>query len=94
VGVSDKIAGFPPNHPLKNSVFQYVHHPFWWKTLFLETPYMGITLPETNVAPENQWLEDEFPFGKDYFQGRTVGFKEGILSSYMGIITHHYKDLY
>ena len=26
-------------------------------------------LPETNMAPENQWLEDEFPFGKAYFQG-------------------------
>ena len=22
------------------------------------------TLPETNLAPENQGLEDEFPFGK------------------------------
>ena len=27
------------------------------------------TLPETNMAPENGWLEDEFPFGKAYFQG-------------------------
>ena len=27
------------------------------------------TLPETDMAPENQWLEDEFPFGKAYFQG-------------------------
>ena len=27
-----------------------------------------LTLPETNMAPENQWLEDEFPFGKAYFQ--------------------------
>ena len=27
------------------------------------------TLPETNIAPENEWLEDEFPFGKAYFQG-------------------------
>ena len=27
------------------------------------------TLPETNIAPENQWLEDEFPFGMAYFQG-------------------------
>ena len=26
------------------------------------------TLPETNIAPENGWLEDEFPFGKVYFQ--------------------------
>ncbi len=28
-----------------------------------------IILPETNVAPENWWLEDEFPFGMAYFQG-------------------------
>ena len=27
------------------------------------------TLPETNIAPENVWLEDDFPFGKPYFQG-------------------------
>ena len=27
-----------------------------------------ITLPETNIAPENGWLEDEFPFGMAYFQ--------------------------
>ena len=26
------------------------------------------TLPETNIAPENGWLEDVFPFGKAYFQ--------------------------
>ena len=25
--------------------------------------------PETNIAPENQWLEDVFPFGMAYFQG-------------------------
>ena len=25
-------------------------------------------LPKTNIAPENWWLEDEFPFGKAYFQ--------------------------
>ena len=38
----------------------------------------GDTLPETNIfAPENGWLEDEFPFGKAYFQGRTVSFREG-----------------
>ena len=27
------------------------------------------TLPETHIAPENGWLEDEFPFGMAYFQG-------------------------
>ena len=26
------------------------------------------TLPETNIAPENWWLEDYFPFGKTCFQ--------------------------
>ena len=28
-----------------------------------------ITLPETNIAPENGWLEYYFPFGMFYFQG-------------------------
>ena len=31
-----------------------------------------ITLPETNIAPENGWLEDYFPFGKAYFQVRLL----------------------
>ena len=36
------------------------------------------TLRETNIlAPENGWLEDWFPFGMAYFQGRTVSFREG-----------------
>ena len=29
-----------------------------------------MTLPETNVAPENQWLENEISFWDAYFQGR------------------------
>ena len=28
-----------------------------------------VTLPETNIAPENWWLEDYFRFGKANFQG-------------------------
>ena len=28
-----------------------------------------ITLPETTIARENQWLEDVFSFGMAYFQG-------------------------
>ena len=28
------------------------------------------TLPETNISPENGWLEDEFPFGaRPIFRG-------------------------
>ena len=29
----------------------------------------GDTPWKLNIAPENGWLEDEFPFGKAYFQG-------------------------
>ena len=37
-------------------------------------------LPETNIAPENWWLEDGFPFGVAYFQGRSLSFRERISS--------------
>ena len=40
--------------------------------------YYQLTLPETNIAPENGWLEYYFPIGKPYFQGRTVSFREGM----------------
>ena len=36
------------------------------------------TLPETNIAPKNGWLEYYFPIGMAYFQGRAVSFREGI----------------
>ncbi len=31
--------------------------------------YKRPTFPETNIAPENWWLEDYFPFEQAYFQG-------------------------
>ena len=40
------------------------------------------TLPETDIAPENGWLEDEFPFGMAQFQGPTVSFRGCISGSY------------
>ena len=30
------------------------------------------------MAPENGWLEDEFPFGMPYLQGRTVSLSRDI----------------
>ena len=30
---------------------------------------LEVTLPETNIAPENGWLEYYFPIGEAYFQG-------------------------
>ena len=50
----------------------------WTKKLVNYSPSQIHTLPETNMAPENGWLEDEFPFGKAYLQGRAVSFREGI----------------
>ena len=35
-----------------------------------------ITLPETNIAPKNGWLEYYFPIGEAYSQGH-VSFREG-----------------
>ena len=42
----------------------------WLKANFIKV-IVANTLPETNssCAPENQWLEDEVPFGMSYFQG-------------------------
>ena len=31
--------------------------------------YIIYTLPETNIAPENGWLQHWFPFGMAYFLG-------------------------
>ena len=50
-------------------------------SLVLKGPTKGAkeiisTLPKTNIAPENGWLEDYFPFGKTYFRGY-VSFREG-----------------
>ena len=39
---------------------------------------MDLTLPDNIFAPENWWLEYDFPIGEAYFQGRTVSFREGI----------------
>ena len=37
--ISENSGVFPPNHPLKNRVFHYFHHPFWgFFPYFLETP--------------------------------------------------------
>ncbi len=30
--------------------------------------YIRITLPQTNIAPKNGWLEYYFPIGEAYFQ--------------------------
>ena len=34
------------------------------------------TLLQTNIAPENGWFEDDFPFGMAYFQGANVSLRE------------------
>ena len=41
--------------------------------------FLVSTLPETNIAPEDGWLEDTFPFGKPIFRGY-VSFRECMLN--------------
>lgn len=45
-----------------------------------------LTLPETNITPENRRLEDHLPFGKAYFSGAIlVQFQGGFLFFWKGI---------
>ena len=39
-------------------------------------PKEKVTLPKTNMAPENRPLEKELPIGNHHFQGQTVSFRE------------------
>ena len=46
----------------------------------------GNTLPKTNIAPENGWLEDLLvSFSMAYFQVRAVSFREGRTLIEMGV---------
>ena len=46
-------------------------------TIVFHEEDLWITLPQTNIAPKNGWLEYYFPIGEAYFQVRTVSFREG-----------------
>ncbi len=37
-------------------------------TLYCKSAALIITLPKTNIAPTNGWLEYYFPIGEAYFQ--------------------------
>jgi len=54
-----------------------------WRTNHFP-PQLVATLPETNIAPKNGWLE-YFPIGEAYFQVRAVRFREG---SFLGNENH------
>ena len=47
-------------------------HPSSKNIYVREKPVLGNTLPETNIAPTNGWLEYYFPIGEVYFQGRAA----------------------
>ena len=53
---------FPACHHETNN-----NHQVFWVTLYCSNIFN--TLPETNIAPTNGWLEYYFPIGKAYFQG-------------------------
>ena len=41
---------------------------------FAKGDFFQVLPPETNIAPENGWLEYNFSFGMAYFQMLTVSF--------------------
>ena len=49
--------------------FMLVFHGFYVGIFQFSDRYTVGTLPETNIAPENGWLEYYFPIGEAYFQG-------------------------
>ena len=57
-----------------------------FKSLPLKNDGWKITLPETNIAPENGWLEYYFPIGKAHFQGLLL-LVSGRVFSFWGPVT-------
>ena len=53
----------PIQHDISPSEVKDVIWIHYWDILLV------LTLPETNIAPKNGWLECYFPIGKAYFQG-------------------------
>ena len=52
-------------HPTLESILEY-------------SQIIWYTLRETNIAPENRWLEDEISFWDGLVSGAYVGFREGV----------------
>ena len=52
------------------------------------------TLPETNIAPENGWLKDEFSFWDAIFSGAfAVSFREGNTVAIELVVTMDHQQL-
>ena len=74
--VFPKIGVGPPNHPLKNRVFHYFHHPFWGPTLFLGwhpcigKPEWCLNIVGIHSTPRKKrthdWLENHLIFNRRY----------------------------
>ena len=65
--------------------------PFSWKLQKIH----HLTLPETNIAPENRWLEDDpFLLGWPIFRGRTVSFRECNSSHFQSVTLHLFSFLF
>ena len=61
--------GFFVHEGLEPNVVIPTNDPLWPKTPPTQWTKAHLTLPETNIAPENGWLEYYFPIGEAYFQG-------------------------
>ena len=63
------------------------HNIYWSCQRIQNLP--SLKLSETNIAPENGWLEDDrLFFGMAHFQGRTVSFREGTLIFQFRYLVH------
>ena len=71
----EKIAVVVSDDAFLGLPFSYLRTGFWEKPDFCE-----ITLPKTNIAPENRPSQKETSIPTIHFQVRTVSFREGTLS--------------
>ena len=54
-------------------IFRAIQYPVSWYNIYLLNKKWTTTLPETNIAPENWWLEYYFPFGaRPIFRGELL----------------------
>ena len=59
---------------------QWIWGFIFFRKVWLRDQESESTLPETNIAPENGWLEYYFPFVMDYFQ---------VLCQFQGVYPSH-----
>ena len=84
---------YSPSNFANKKICSTISQRFWFFIL-RPTSRCGITLPKTNIAPENGPSQKETLVSQPSIFRCYVSFRAGILPSYVGIIKNHYKDPY